>query len=114
MGETITTLIKKPAMKLFMGGYFGVLIFTAIYTLGVDGLSVWSYGNNLLYGGGIMSMIGFFGMNLVGVGRRSSFYETRMHEKTHRETIIKHRKVFGPLILAGVLAILTGYLILHI
>ena len=98
-------------MKIISIAYLILILGSVVFSVTFTGLSWISFGRNLLYSGIFVAIICLIGMNLSGSrGNRPSVQLMEMSKKAGKMAY-KEQNQFLSIALAGVLAIITGYLI---
>jgi hypothetical protein len=104
-------------IKLTLMVYVGVLVLVGLFTWPAVFNSRYSIGNYLLMAGIAVAILGFLGMGISGTGRYSDIGPLLRDRKSHESLMKKGAsglKVYLSVILGGVLAAATGYLLVLI
>ena len=111
MEENWKSKSKYQFMKIISIAYLILILGSVVFSVTFTGLSWISFGRNLLYSGIFVAIICLIGMNLSGSrGNRPSVQLMEMSKKAGKMAY-KEQNQFLSIALAGVLAIITGYLI---
>ena len=105
---------KYQYTKLISIAFLILIIGSVVFSVAFTGFSWTSYGRNLLFSGLFVAIICLIGMNLSGSrGNRPSIKFMEKNRNAGR-TAYKEQNQFLSIALAGVLAIITGYLVAYL